>query len=767
MRRLLFIVTLLAIGTLPLTAGSLRLSTSTANASAGSQGQATDDMRDAPPDLTPYTRSAIPADRTHILVQPSLPLTAPAIRVIDTVINNTNTNLTNTDTFNDGEPSIAINPANPKEIVITAFSGSWGANAPEWESTDRGNTWTKQFTVPAPPMVPSAINCPCDQAVDFDRNNNLAGTFLTFTPTDDYTGLTANPASSPSWNWLLSGGVAQKTNSAGAGNIDQPWLLVDRDTAVASQDNTYVAYDDFNGAPDMHVAVSLGSDPPNFVRDNISGFSGGGGINPGHRLAVDPNNGFVYSLFQQRAGSGAGGSQNIKYMLNRSTDSGQTWTLNGSGTGIQVANADSTQPTPKFGTCNALLGGVLHAAVDPTTGDLFYVYGNRDSGSGNNRLSIIRLTSDGMGGLTLGAPVFVTGQVQAALPSVAVASDGTVGVLYDTYDGIVSGFPQFTAHFAISTDHGASFSDNTLLTFLSVANDNGNARQRVLGDYQQVKAVGKTFYGVFTGNGSPLGRPFSNHDPIFFSVDLCVIVQPADIVASNDTGKCGAVVNFPAPATSGDCGTVTCSPPSGSLFPVGTTTVTCSSPGVQSVTFNVTVNDTEPPKITCPADIVVVTSGGSGTTVVNYPAPVVTDNCPGASAICVPPSGSTLPTGITTVTCTATDAAGNKSICAFQITVFDTCLKDDATGNLFEWSSVTGDYRFVRCSTGFTLTGKGTVQKVNSVQTLSDTKPDRRITANFITNQLTGHAVVTIIQGPGISQTFVINQTNPHAGCSC
>ncbi|MGH9764708.1 MAG: sialidase family protein, partial [Blastocatellia bacterium] len=594
MRRVLFIVTLLGIATLPLTAGSIRFGTSTAASSSmgsGVQGQASDAIRDAPPDLTSYTRNAISADIAVRRNQAAFALTAPGIRVIDTVINNTNTNLTNTDTFNDGEPSIAINPANPKELVITAFSGSWGANAPLWRSSDRGQTWTKEFTIPAPPMVASATNCPCDQDVDFDRNNNLAGTFLTFSPTDDYSGLTNNPDSIPSWNWLLSGGAAQKTNSSGAGNIDQPWLLVDRDTAVAGQDNTYVAYDDFNGAPDMHVAVSLGSDPPSFVRDNISGFSGGGGINPGHRLAVDPNNGFVYSLFQQRAGGGAGGSQNINYMLNRSSDGGQTWTLNGSTTGIQVANQDSTQPTPKFGTCNALLGGVLHAAVDPTTDDLYYVYGNRDSGTGNNRLSIVRITNDGMGGMTVGAPVFVTGQVQAALPSVAVASDGTVGVLYDTFDGMTSGFPQFTAHFAISTDHGASFSDNTLLTFLSVANDNGNARQRVLGDYQQVKADGKTFYGVFTGNGAALGRPFSNHDPIFFSVDLCVIGQPADVVASNTTGQCGAVVNYPAPATSGDCGTVICSPASGSFFPVGTTTVTCSSPGVQSVTFKVTVKD--------------------------------------------------------------------------------------------------------------------------------------------------------------------------------
>ena len=64
---------------------------------------------------------------------------------------------------------------------------------------------------------------------------------------------------------------------------------------------------------------------------------------------------------------------------------------------------------------------MLHAAVDPTNSDVYYVYGNRDSGTNNNRIAIRRLTDNGGGGLNIGAEVFVTGQVQAALPSVAVA----------------------------------------------------------------------------------------------------------------------------------------------------------------------------------------------------------------------------------------------------------------------------------------------------------------------------------------------------------
>jgi hypothetical protein len=236
----------------------------------------------------------------------------------------------------------------------------------------------------------------------------------------------------------------------------------------------------------------------------------------------------VYSLFQFNNGGGSGTAR-PSYIINRSTDNGTTWSLNGMSGGLTVATADSDQPAPKFGTVNCLLGGIDHAAVDPNTGDVYVVYGNRDSGTGNNRLAIRRLTDNGAGGVNVGTENLVTGQVQAALPSVAVTEDGSVGVLYDTFDGFStpSNLPVFTAHLAISADKGVTFTDQPILTFLSPKPDDGvscpapppKSSQRVLGDYQQMKAVGNTFYGVFAGNGAALGRSMATIDPIFFKAD--------------------------------------------------------------------------------------------------------------------------------------------------------------------------------------------------------------------------------------------------------
>ncbi|WP_085994170.1 HYR domain-containing protein [Oceanobacillus senegalensis] len=86
-------------------------------------------------------------------------------------------------------------------------------------------------------------------------------------------------------------------------------------------------------------------------------------------------------------------------------------------------------------------------------------------------------------------------------------------------------------------------------------------------------------------------------------------------------------------------------------------------------TFEITVNDTEPPTITCPTDNVVLIEPGETGYVVTYPDPTVTDNCPGIIFSCSPASGSFFPLGTTEVTCTAEDASGNTADCRFEIQV--------------------------------------------------------------------------------------------------
>ncbi|MBI5383588.1 MAG: HYR domain-containing protein, partial [Verrucomicrobia bacterium] len=89
-----------------------------------------------------------------------------------------------------------------------------------------------------------------------------------------------------------------------------------------------------------------------------------------------------------------------------------------------------------------------------------------------------------------------------------------------------------------------------------------------------------------------------------------VITTPANIVAEA-TSPAGAVVTFSVSAQDAVSGAVavTCVPPSGSVFPLGTTTVTVSATdeagNTATATFTVTVRDTMAPIIQCPSDILV------------------------------------------------------------------------------------------------------------------------------------------------------------------
>jgi hypothetical protein len=152
---------------------------------------------------------------------------------------------------------------------------------------------------------------------------------------------------------------------------------------------------------------------------------------------------------------------------------------------------------------------------------------------------------------------------------------------------------------------------------------------------------------------------------------------PSNITTTNDTGLCSAIVTYAAPSGSDNCGSVTITQtagfPSGSAFPVGTTTNTFeiedTAGNTTSCSFTVTVNDNENPTITCPSDITVDADSNCEATSVVLINPTVNDNCSIDTITNNAPA--TFPLGNTTVTWTVTDLTGNSSQCTQIITVND------------------------------------------------------------------------------------------------
>lgn len=254
-----------------------------------------------------------------------------------------------------------------------------------------------------------------------------------------------------------------------------------------------------------------------------------------------------------------------------------------------------------------------------------------------------------------------------------------------------------------------------------------------------------------------------NFSTCSFKVAVVDTTQPV-ITCSSDVeveaaGGSGAVVSYP-PAIATDAVSrprVTYSKASGSVFALGTTTVTATATddagNADACSFTVQVVDRTKPVITCPANQVLEATSPSGA-IFTSPQATATDTVGVKSVIHVPALGSTFAFEDTRVTATATDTSGNVAQCSFLVTVVDTIKPsiacppdqvveaDGASGTAFNyppaiatdagstpWLTYTHDrgFRFALGLTTVTATATDTRGNASScsfkVQVVDTTKP--------------------------------------------
>ncbi len=157
------------------------------------------------------------------------------------------------------------------------------------------------------------------------------------------------------------------------------------------------------------------------------------------------------------------------------------------------------------------------------------------------------------------------------------------------------------------------------------------------------------------------------------------ITCPANVNVSNDPGQCAAIVTYSVSFNDNCAGATlnqTAGLASGSSFPSGVTAntfvVTDGSGNTATCSFTVTVNDTEVPTITCPANVNVSNDPGQCAAIVTYSVSF-NDNCAGATLNQTAglASGSSFPSGVTANTFVVTDGSGNTATCSFTVTVND------------------------------------------------------------------------------------------------
>ena len=155
-----------------------------------------------------------------------------------------------------------------------------------------------------------------------------------------------------------------------------------------------------------------------------------------------------------------------------------------------------------------------------------------------------------------------------------------------------------------------------------------------------------------------------------------VLTVPSTISAS-PASPAGAVVEFLVTARddTDPNPTVSCFPASGSMFPIGRTTVSCTATDARgnhaSASFAVVVGDSTPPILRLPNLVTVEATGPFGT-VVTFATAATDDQDANPTVRCSPQSGSTFGLGTWKVSCDAADASGNRAFGSFYVVVRDT-----------------------------------------------------------------------------------------------
>jgi hypothetical protein len=406
------------------------------------------------------------------------------------------------ETHQDSEPNASVNPANPVQVVATAFTPDplGGPNAPIYVSSDGGNSWYLN------PIVPggNSITGTNDITLSFStgtsylyvgdlRGDNVKLNVLRGTPT----------AMEP-WESLPQ--------------RDQPWVQAATVSGgpSAGKDRLYVGYNDFSAypapGPTATIGVSLDAAAgalvflPPIKLDPRPAVLDGPQVRP-----VIHSDGTIYAAYYGwRASTGVFGSNTLVITAaDVVVVRDDNW---GSGAAPFTALGDPGDHLPglrvvqgasfPFHISGFMFGydpgqnrrmGNLTMAVDPRASATVYL-AYADVQPAGYTVHVRRSTTKGV---TWSADLLAV--TNATNPALAISSDGTVGLLYQQVTGASSSL-RWETHLRQTLD-GNVWSDLLLAT--TPAGSPAGQFDPYLGDYLYLAAVDTTFYGIFCANNTP------------------------------------------------------------------------------------------------------------------------------------------------------------------------------------------------------------------------------------------------------------------------
>jgi hypothetical protein len=402
----------------------------------------------------------------------------------------------------DSEPCLAVNPADPRQMAASVLNATPAGRLPTpiFVSSDGGNTWRLNNIVPGVPGGSTIGNMTLCFATS---GNSLYAAAVQVSGTQ----LVLNVLRTGTF---LDSALMSVLNQRR--NVDNPFIL-----AVSNQgkDRVYVGINDFQARPAPRTATvdvcdDAGSAGARFTPARIevrnTDRQDGSRIRP-----VAHPEGTVYAAYygwRSIVGEFASGMLDITTdVVVVRDDQGATVEprfedlidrddqLYGQRVvqGVKVLFQQSGLPQGGQQRIN----GTLSLAVDPrpgNSGTIYLAWGDREGGYAF--VLHVRGSTDRGANWSPDDLLTVRSATNAAL---AVNSEGTIGLLYQRLIGTDSS-RRWVTHFRKSQD-GKTWTD--LVLAQTPANTPAKEFDPYLGGYDFLLAVGKDFYGIFSANNTP------------------------------------------------------------------------------------------------------------------------------------------------------------------------------------------------------------------------------------------------------------------------
>lgn len=425
-------------------------------------------------------------------------LGAAAAQAQVTVVNMIPNAMSN-ETQRDSEPNVAVNPANPTEIAASAFTPDplASGSAPIYCSTDRGDHW-----VLTPGILPGG-NKTGDTTIRYSTTSNVLYAGILRTDNSDISILRGTGCAA----------IGAMTTLVDRAMSDQPWVEAATQLRGTAPDRAYVGSNDISTAGlagrtatvDQSQDAATAAPPAGFTTVRVEPRTTCGQDGPAVRPVIHPNGTIYVAYFRWTACAASPYTADIVVARDDNwasgaspytaiTDPGDTLA------GVRVTTGVSI-PWSTLGTQR--IGSQLAIAVDLRDHRTVYIAW-ADGASAATYTIHVRRSADG--GATWSADLRTASP--ATNPGLAINTLGAVGFLYQRLTGVAPN-QRWETHFEYTTNGFAVAPTDYLLA--NVPDQNGAyAGPNPIGDYANVVAVGKSFYGAFSANNTPNAANFPN-----------------------------------------------------------------------------------------------------------------------------------------------------------------------------------------------------------------------------------------------------------------